>query len=131
MSAPEAAGSQTRLGNGFSNIYRRIVRFYRSSNGDLNNNQSATPNPNNGNEHTLIIQLHQQLFQVLFYRISVKYANWVPNSLRKLIEFQVLLAAVLSFVLLTYAHWTFSKPNKVCVHELASNWRNDGTVFFI
>ncbi|XKL68586.1 hypothetical protein PGB90_004077 [Kerria lacca] len=59
-------------------------------------------------------------------KTSLTYARSVPSSVRRLIEFLILLKAVVALFILIYVHTTFiHKPTK-CLSHLEESWPRDG-----
>ncbi|KAG8197032.1 hypothetical protein JTE90_004301 [Oedothorax gibbosus] len=84
-------------------------------------------NNNNNNQNTLW-QLRDRLFQVLFERATVAYAATFHERLRKVIEFGLLVLAVISLCTLIYVHATFVRVPVNCLEEETKTWSREGVL---
>lgn len=73
-----------------------------------------------------IVHVRDRLFHALFYRIAIMYARKFPKTLRRLLEFFVLLLALGSFGLLSYLHIVFNRNPINCLSSIQTKWPRDG-----
>jgi len=73
-----------------------------------------------------IVHVRDRLFHALFYRVALMYARKFPKTLRRLVEFFVLLLALGSFGLLSYLHIVFNRNPINCLGPVQATWPRDG-----
>jgi hypothetical protein len=73
-----------------------------------------------------IVHVRDRLFHALFYRIAIMYARKFPKTLRRLLEFFVLILALGSFGLLSYLHVVFNRNPINCLAPIQDKWPRDG-----
>ena len=73
-----------------------------------------------------IVHVRDRLFHALFYRIAIMYARKFPKTVRRMIEFFVLLLAFGSFGLLSYLHVVFNRNPINCLSSIQDKWPRDG-----
>ena len=73
-----------------------------------------------------IVHVRDRLFHALFYRVALMYARKFPKTLRRLVEFFVLLLALGSFGLLSYLHIVFNRNPINCLGPVQTTWPRDG-----
>ena len=73
-----------------------------------------------------IVHVRDRLFHALFYRVAIMYARKFPKTLRRLLEFFVLLLALGSFGLLSYLHIVFNRNPINCLAAVQSKWPREG-----
>jgi hypothetical protein len=73
-----------------------------------------------------IVHVRDRLFHALFYRVALMYARKFPKTLRRLVEFFVLLLALGSFGLLSYLHIVFNRNPINCLAPVQATWPRDG-----
>ncbi|KAL1238896.1 Membralin [Trichinella spiralis] len=67
-----------------------------------------------------------RLFQALYYRAAYIYHITVAVSVRRFIEFIVLLMAILLFGLVTYVHIVFTRQQPSCLESVRHLWPRNG-----
>ncbi|KRY48551.1 Membralin [Trichinella britovi] len=67
-----------------------------------------------------------RLFQALYYRAAYIYHITVAVSVRRCIEFIVLLMAILLFGLVTYVHIVFTRQQPSCLESVRHLWPRNG-----
>lgn len=72
------------------------------NNNNNNGNVIAMNNENNRNNNVPLVGVRDRLFHALFFKASLTYARSVPSSIRRVIEFLVLLKVS------NQRNWTFS-----------------------
>ncbi|XP_031837179.2 membralin isoform X1 [Nomia melanderi] len=90
----------------------------------LNNNNMNTTR-NNNNQNTLV-NVRDRLFYAIFFKAALTYARTFPRPVRRLIEFIVLLKAILAFFVLAYIHIVFSRAPINCLEHIRDDWPRDG-----
>ncbi|CAI6373082.1 unnamed protein product [Macrosiphum euphorbiae] len=70
--------------------------------------------------------LFETIFCIMVFNAILEYSRKFPKSLRKVIEFVLLLQAVLSFVVLVYLHINFSRMQANCLGHVKDVWPRDG-----
>jgi hypothetical protein len=86
---------------------------------------AATP-PILKQQNQTIVHVRDRLFHALFYRIAIMYARKFPKTIRRLLEFFVLLLALGSFGLLSYLHIVFNRNPINCLASIQSKWPREG-----
>ncbi|XP_025830234.1 membralin [Agrilus planipennis] len=81
---------------------------------------------NNNNNQNPLFTVRDRLFHTVFFRGSLAYARTFPKSVRRFIEFVILLKAVCAFFVLVYIHMTFSKSPATCLDHVKETWPRDG-----
>lgn len=76
-----------------------------NNNNNNGNNVIAMNNENNRNNNVPLVGVRDRLFHALFFKVSLTYARSVPSSVRRIIEFLVLLKVS---VLIDAVHYTTS-----------------------
>lgn len=85
--------------------------------------QGGARNPGLANP---LINVRDRLFYALFIKAALSYARTFPKSVRRYIEFTVLLKAMCSFFILAYIHIIFSRTPATCLESVRSTWPRDG-----
>ncbi|KRZ69592.1 Membralin [Trichinella papuae] len=67
-----------------------------------------------------------RLFQALYYRAAYIYHITIAVSVRRFIEFIVLLMAILMFALVTYVHIVFTRQQPSCLESVRHLWPRNG-----
>ncbi|XP_076173799.1 membralin isoform X2 [Ptiloglossa arizonensis] len=88
-----------------------------------NNNMNTTRNNNN---QIPLINVRDRLFHAIFVKIALIYARTFPRHVRRLIEFIILLKAILAFFVLAYIHIVFSRVPANCLEHIRDDWPQDG-----
>ncbi|KAK9497723.1 hypothetical protein O3M35_004391 [Rhynocoris fuscipes] len=73
-----------------------------------------------------LTNVRDRLFYALFIKAALSYARTFPKSVRRYIEFIVLLKALCSFAILIYIHLIFSRAPATCLDNVRSSWPRDG-----
>ncbi|XP_017757835.1 PREDICTED: membralin isoform X3 [Eufriesea mexicana] len=87
------------------------------------NNMNTARNNNNQNP---LVNARDRLFYAIFTKAAVTYARTVPRSVRRFIEFIVLLKAIAAFFVLAYIHIVFSRAPTNCLEHIRDDWPRDG-----
>ncbi|XP_043251416.1 membralin isoform X2 [Colletes gigas] len=88
-----------------------------------NNNMNTTGNNNN---QIPLVNVRDRLFHAMFIKAALTYARTFPRHVRRLIEFIVLLKAILAFFVLAYIHIVFSRVPANCLEHIRDDWPRDG-----
>jgi hypothetical protein len=72
------------------------------------------------------LRMRARLFRVLFMKIAVIYAIAIPITIRKAIEWSILLIAFLSLFVLCHLHVTFIRTPINCLDHVQNDWPRDG-----
>jgi len=95
--------------------------------GTENNNNFVPPN---GRTHmrqgNALLGIRDRLFHALFYRVSVAYARAFSPSVRRFLEFAILVKALLVLFMLVYIHLVFAKQPMACLDRVKDTWPKDG-----
>ncbi|XP_064605886.1 membralin-like [Liolophura sinensis] len=90
-----------------------------------NNNQAgnnipgrAAPNP--------LLNVRDRLFHALFYRIALAYARAFPKSVRRILEFTILVKALVVLGILAYIHYVFARSPINCLQHVQKEWPRQG-----
>ncbi|KAH7720853.1 membralin isoform 1 [Aphelenchoides avenae] len=70
--------------------------------------------------------VRDRLFHAMLVKMSLSYSRHVSHSIRRVIEFFVLLAALISLSLLVYIHIVFSRNPGTCLEEIRDSWPKKG-----
>ncbi|CAG2167189.1 unnamed protein product [Oppiella nova] len=90
------------------------------------NNININNNNNDEPQDVSLVRIRARLFRVLFFKIAVVYALSVPTALRKLIEWSVLVTALLSLAVLCHLHLSFIRTPIHCLDHIQNEWPRDG-----
>ncbi|KAL4236457.1 hypothetical protein ACF0H5_004843 [Mactra antiquata] len=93
-----------------------------------NNNNNAGPQRNGGRRRPLnpLLNVRDRLFHALFYRIAIAYARAFPKPIRRIIEFAILIKALIVLGILAYIHIVFSRTPINCLQHIQKEWPRDG-----
>ncbi|GIX73352.1 membralin [Caerostris extrusa] len=97
-------------------LFQVTVNFPASLRNHVNNNQAFNP----------YVFVRNRLYHFLFHRFAIVYARLFSNIHRKIIEFFLLLIALLSFILLIYVHVVFVQKPVTCLKEYKGVWQRNG-----
>lgn len=97
-----------------------------------NNNNNNNPGP--GQTRTTgrrgprnpLLNVRDRLFHALFYRIALAYARAFPKPIRRVIEFAILLKALIVLGILAYIHIVFSRSPINCLQHVQKDWPRNG-----
>ncbi|CAK9301630.1 unnamed protein product [Gordionus sp. m RMFG-2023] len=73
-----------------------------------------------------VINVRDRLFHTLFVRFAIIYARNVPLNYRRLLEFLVLIKAIVALSVLSYIHIKFVKSHVGCLDHVIDKWPRDG-----
>ncbi|XP_058808363.1 membralin-like isoform X2 [Phymastichus coffea] len=93
--------------------------------GPVLNNNNLNRARNNNNENPLF-SVRDRLFHALFIKSALIYARTFPRPVRRMIEFVVLLKAIIAFFVLVYIHVVFSRTPANCLEHVRDDWPRDG-----
>ncbi|XP_025111122.1 membralin-like [Pomacea canaliculata] len=85
-----------------------------------NNNQGQ------GGRHNPILHVRDRLFHALFYRIAITYAKAFPRPVRRVLEFVMLVKALMVLSILFYIHIVFARTPINCLSGVADSWPRHG-----
>ncbi|GIY12994.1 membralin [Caerostris darwini] len=97
-------------------LFQVTVNFPASLRNHVNNNEAFNP----------YVFVRNRLYHFLFHRFAIVYARLFSNIHRKIIEFFLLLIALLSFILLVYVHVVFVQKPVTCLKEYKGVWQRNG-----
>ncbi|XP_076621888.1 membralin isoform X3 [Colletes latitarsis] len=80
----------------------------------------------NNNNQIPLVNVRDRLFHAMFIKAALTYARTFPRHVRRLIEFIVLLKAILAFFVLAYIHIVFSRVPTNCLEHIRDDWPRDG-----
>lgn len=80
---------------------------------------------NNNNQNPLF-NVRDRLFHALFFKAAIAYARTFPRSVRRFIEFVILLKAITAFFVLAYIHVAFSRTPTTCLEHVRDQWPREG-----
>ncbi|XP_014208464.1 membralin isoform X2 [Copidosoma floridanum] len=89
----------------------------------INNNMNR---PRNNNNQNPLFSVRDRLFHALFIKSALLYAKTFPRPVRRMIEFFVLLKAIMAFFVLVYIHVVFSRTPANCLEHVRDDWPRDG-----
>ncbi|XP_076652389.1 membralin isoform X3 [Halictus rubicundus] len=92
----------------------------------LNNNNMDNNNMRNNNNLNPLVNVRDRLFHAIFIKAALTYARAFPRPVRRVIEFIVLLKAILAFFVLAYIHIVFSRAPINCLEHIRDDWPRDG-----
>ncbi|XP_076293513.1 membralin isoform X2 [Lasioglossum baleicum] len=92
----------------------------------LNNNNMDNNNMRNNNNLNPLVNVRDRLFHAIFVKAALTYARVFPRRVRRVIEFIVLLKAILAFFVLAYIHIVFSRAPINCLEHIRDDWPRDG-----
>ncbi|KAH3696971.1 membralin-like isoform X2 [Dreissena polymorpha] len=91
-----------------------------------NNNNGPTRNTGRRGPTNPLLNVRDRLFHALFYRIALAYARAFPRSIRRVIEFAILLKALLVLGILAYIHIVFARTPINCLQHVQKVWPRNG-----
>lgn len=94
-----------------------------------NNNRPGGRNnniPHNNAQQNPLLNVRDRLFHALFYRIALTYARAFPRSVRRFLEFAILLKALVVLFMLGYIHVVFARAPINCLQHVQGTWPRTG-----
>ncbi|CAH1772784.1 unnamed protein product [Owenia fusiformis] len=92
-----------------------------------NNNNNNGPGARNQNQrNNALLNVRDRLFHALFYRIAITYARAFPPKVRRMIEFLLLIKALVALVVLVYIHVVFARAPINCLDHVKDVWPKTG-----
>jgi hypothetical protein len=94
----------------------------------------AVPQPTNNNNGELpqqtqnLFQMRDRLFLALFFRISLIYARAFPKTLRRALEFCLLMQSIMLLFILGYIHIVYTRTPITCLGEFKDSWPKNGVL---
>ncbi|XP_062569772.1 membralin-like [Saccostrea cucullata] len=73
-----------------------------------------------------LFNMRERLFHALFYRVALTYARAFPKPVRRILEFAILLKALLVLGILAYIHIVFARTPINCLANVQSTWPRNG-----
>uniref|UniRef100_A0A0B6ZAA1 Membralin n=1 Tax=Arion vulgaris TaxID=1028688 RepID=A0A0B6ZAA1_9EUPU len=96
------------------------------NNGGIGGARARNNNGARGGDNNPFFHLQNRLFHALFYRIAITYARTFPRPIRRILEFTLLLKALLVLGILVYIHAVFAKSPMNCLEHVQDIWPRDG-----
>lgn len=97
--------------------------------GPPNNNVPPTNNNTGEAQPTQnLFQMRDRLFLALFFRVSLIYARAFPRTLRRALEFCLLMQSVLLLFILGYIHIVYTRTPTTCLSEYKDSWPKNGVL---
>lgn len=93
---------------------------------DTHNGGGPIITVNRTRNHNQLVNVRDRLFHTLFYRAALAYARTFPKSVRRFLEFIILVKALAAFFVLFYVHLSFSKTPSTCLDSVKDTWPRDG-----
>ncbi|ODM98515.1 Membralin [Orchesella cincta] len=94
------------------------------------NQQAPGPNNNNAGEMPQQTQnlfyMRDRLFLALFFRVTLIYARAFPKTLRRILEFFLLMQSIVLLFLLCYIHIVYTRTPITCLNQYKDSWPRDG-----
>ncbi|XP_060551258.1 membralin-like isoform X2 [Ruditapes philippinarum] len=99
-----------------------------TENNNNNNNNNAGQGRNTGRRgpQNPLVNVRDRLFHALFYRIALAYARAFPKPIRRVIEFAILIKALVVLGILAYIHIVFSRSPINCLQHVQKEWPRNG-----
>ncbi|CAC5379557.1 Membralin [Mytilus coruscus] len=73
-----------------------------------------------------LLNVRDRLFHALFYRVALTYARAFPKPIRRVLEFAILLKALVVLSILVYIHVVFARTPINCLSHVKDSWPRDG-----
>uniref|UniRef100_A0A034VR31 Membralin n=1 Tax=Bactrocera dorsalis TaxID=27457 RepID=A0A034VR31_BACDO len=108
------------------NINRNVPNFANVWNVDLAANPFNFNNRNRGGQNNLM-NVRDRLFHAIYFKIALMYAQLFPKPLQRVLEYFILLKALLFFFALVYIHLAFIKNPATCLQNV-KDWPRDGVL---
>ncbi|XP_039955139.1 uncharacterized protein LOC120771279 [Bactrocera tryoni] len=108
------------------NINRNVPNFANVWNVDLAANPFNFNNRNRGGQNNLM-NVRDRLFHAIYFKIALMYAQIFPKPLQRVLEYFILLKALLFFFALVYIHLAFIKNPATCLQNV-KDWPRDGVL---
>lgn len=93
-------------------------------NADQENNNEPRPRGRTGQNP--LLNVRDRLFHALFYRVALTYARAFPKPIRRILEFAILLKALVVLSILVYIHVVFARTPINCLSHVKDSWPRDG-----
>nr|KAG5698281.1 hypothetical protein BaRGS_016983 [Batillaria attramentaria] len=88
----------------------------------INNNN----NQGQAGRHNPVLHVRDRLFHALFYRIAITYARAFPRPVRRILEFAILVKALMVLGILFYIHVVFARTPINCLSHVSDSWPRHG-----
>lgn len=95
------------------------------NNTDQENNNNEPRNRGRTGQNPLL-NVRDRLFHALFYRVALTYARAFPKPIRRVLEFAILLKALIVLSILVYIHVVFARTPINCLSHVKDSWPRDG-----
>jgi len=89
-----------------------------------NNNNGEIPQQQAQN----LFQMRDRLFLALFFRVSLIYARAFPKTLRRVLEFCLLMQSILLLLVLAYIHLVYTRTPITCLGDYKDSWPKNGVL---
>ncbi|KAL8596971.1 hypothetical protein ACOMHN_027917 [Nucella lapillus] len=83
-------------------------------------------NPQGARNHNPVMHVRDRLFHALFYRIAITYARAFRPSVRRILEFAIVVKAFVVLAMLVYMHVVFARTPVNCLTHVAQSWPRHG-----
>ncbi|CAG0921177.1 unnamed protein product [Notodromas monacha] len=91
-----------------------------------NEARQPTPNPVPVGARPAAATVRDRIFHAIFFRVACQYAQVMPKSMRRFVEFFVLMKALFLLSMLAYMHIIFSRSPTNCLDHIKDTWPRDG-----
>ncbi|XP_044589387.1 membralin isoform X2 [Cotesia glomerata] len=127
--------TNNNINNNNNNITNNNININNNSqNGGVTDNHSLAGaiapglinRARNNNNQNALYHMRDRLFHALFIKAALAYARTFPKPVRRLIEFIVLLKAIMAFFVMAYIHIVFSRAPTNCLEHIRDEWPRDG-----
>uniref|UniRef100_A0A5S6QD02 Membralin n=1 Tax=Trichuris muris TaxID=70415 RepID=A0A5S6QD02_TRIMR len=68
----------------------------------------------------------ERMFQAMYFRVAYVYAYFSTNNIRRILECALLVMAIFLFLLLSYAHFVFTRNPPSCLEHIRPVWPRNG-----
>lgn len=95
------------------------------NNTDQENNNNE-PRPRGRTGLNPLLNIHDSYLHAMFYRTALAYARAFPKPVRRVLEFAILLKALVVLSILAYIHVVFARTPINCLSHVKDSWPRDG-----
>ncbi|XP_054089306.1 uncharacterized protein LOC105214524 isoform X2 [Zeugodacus cucurbitae] len=118
---------QPQPGVNIPNINGNVPNFANVWNVDLTANPFNFNNNVNRAGQNNLMNVRDRLFHAIYFKIALMYAQIFPKPLQRVLEYFILLKALLFFFALVYIHMAFIKNPATCLQNV-KDWPRDGVL---
>ncbi|CAG7836633.1 unnamed protein product [Allacma fusca] len=119
VSPSNISGTNAPNPNSTQNV--RVTATIRTQNLPTNNNNGEVPQQTQN-----LFHMRDRLFLALFFRVTLIYARACPKTLRRFIEFCLLLQSISLLFMLGYIHVVYTRTPITCLSDHKDSWPRDG-----